>query len=92
MSTQPKHARPERFTEEIEMLREAIRKVFDLAISSEDLAKASQALQAISQGAARLSRLIKADSEFSSRKDSFDAAFENALEQVMKEFNIDENW
>ena len=92
MSPRRKNTQPKHFSEEIEMLREAIRKVFDLAITSEDLAKASQALQAISQGAARLSRLVEAEDKFTTRKKGFDEAFEKALDQVMKELNIDENW
>ena len=91
MTTPADQNKPDLFNEEIQMLREAIRKVFDLAACSEDLGKVSQALQAISQGAARLARLVKTENDLSTRKGSFETAFEEALEQVRKDLRIDDN-
>lgn len=75
---------------EVEMLREVIRKVYELSEECEDLGKVSRALQSISQAIANLSRLVQAENQPKSQKQEFEEAYQLAMDEVWKELGIDE--
>jgi len=76
--------------EEIETLRELIAQVSSLAKGSNDVIEVSRALQAISQGADRLSHLLREQQQDQRAGETVEEALERALEELMQEMEIDE--
>jgi hypothetical protein len=74
--------------EEISMLRQAIRRLVQIAVNVDGLGETMQSLNTLGMATARLARLLEAEQRMGSQSSQVDIALQQALDEMHAELEI----
>ena len=85
----PSHPTPDSdLADEISMLRDSIKQVFDLAADAQDPVETLRILETLGLTSVRLARLVKVQHELGQDVNEVDQAISDALDEIIKDWKL----